>query len=303
MPSPVSSSRPIRIVHARDIGDDVARFYAEFATEPVIVRGAYADEPALAELTPDSVRALFAGRTLEAYERGTQAWARVAAEEIFAGFRTPTARYNVVDHPVGDSPFAGRLQPPPFLRHNWFAHGGAATAHHELSLICSAAGSFTPIHADGYGVQGWMWLAYGEKHWEIYRPECTPLIFDHVFKEFYHSRKDAPDRFPYLAHAEKFTGVAAAGDLLFFPAAWPHEVSTTAECFGIGGCLINDAQIEASMRCWLWERAQAFAGELDFKAFVADVSPGRCLDPAGAARTARALALCAEWETKNTTPS
>ena len=135
-------------------------------------------EESLAALTPPLVRELFRGRVLEAYERPTQQWTEVPAEEIFAGFDAGAARYNVVDHPARNSPFAGRLQPPPFLRHNWFSHGGPETARRELCVVCSAAGSFTPIHADRYGMQGWMWLADGCKHVEIYPPHCTPLLFD-----------------------------------------------------------------------------------------------------------------------------
>src|SRR5690606_755935 len=138
----------------------------------------------LQSLTREKVEQLFQGQQLQAYERTTQACVHVLAADLVAQLRQGEARYHVVDHPVNNSPLATTFDVPLFLRQNWFLNSGSNADGYEKSLICSAAGSFTPIHVDAYGMQGWMYLLYGKKQWELYHPRDIPLLFDDVFKEF-----------------------------------------------------------------------------------------------------------------------
>lgn len=66
-------TRPIRMVHAKELGDSVERFYTLYAAEPLIVKGVFADNPLLQSLTREKLEQLFQGQRLQAYERTTQA--------------------------------------------------------------------------------------------------------------------------------------------------------------------------------------------------------------------------------------
>jgi hypothetical protein len=201
-----------------------------------------------------------------------------------------------VDHSIVDSPLGALFEVPVFLRWNWFVKSGIDFDSLEKSVICSPPGSFTPLHLDAYGMQGWMYLICGKKVWELYPPHAVPVLFDPVFKEFYHAQKHAAERFPLLSCADRYVGTIEGGDLLFFPAGWPHQVTTVEASFGFGGSLINDFQIEEHMKWWLWERNLGLAGSLDLKTLILNLPPERFADAQGQARAQRALTLYNEWE-------
>jgi ribosomal protein L16 Arg81 hydroxylase len=85
------------------------------------------------------------------------------------------------------------------------------------------------------------------------------------------------------------------GDLLYFPAGWPHEVITFEESFGLGGAVVNDFQVIESMRSWLWEYSQSGPGNFDYVDFIQSMSALRPRSPDCVARTAAALQLHADW--------
>lgn len=294
-----SQIHPIRVVHADALQNSVDCFYEKYAHEPVIVKGLFTDNAFLQALNREKVEALFRGQTLQAYEKTTQNLVYIPATGLFDQLRSGQVLYNVVDHPLMDSPLAAAFEVPAFLQHNWFVNSGFNSDGYEKSISCTAGGNFTPLHVDAYGMQGWMYLLYGVKHWELYAPKYTPLLFDPLFKEFYHMRQDPPERFPLAPLAEKYVGTIEKGDLLFFPAAWSHQVETTEESFGIGGSVINDYQIAQSMECWLWERALNMAGELDLKQLLLNLPESRFSSEAGYQRTQAALARCAMWENRS----
>lgn len=287
---------PIPIIDISDFDGDITRFYAEYAHMPVIIKGVFADNEFFRDLTPSRVEALLKGQPLWAYERITQPGAYILADEIFANYRNGGVRYNVVDHPIGETPFALHFEYPSFLAHNWFIDSGFKTDWFPACVISTGSGNFSPIHTDPYGEQGWMYLVYGCKEWEFFHPRYIPLLFDVTYKTFFNTRDDVPEKFPFAHLAECYYGTMEGGDMLVFPPGWPHQVFTSKDSFGIGGAVVNDFLIDRQMRCWLWERSLWGNTSLDFKAFVTELGASRTFDAAGAQRTQAALQLCAEWE-------
>ena len=94
----------------------------------------------------------------------------------------------------------------------------------EKSLVVTPPGSFTPLHMDAYGMQGWMYLIEGRKHWEICPPGAVLALFDPIFKEFFDPRTHDASVFPLLPSAEKYVGTIEGGDLFYFPGAQLSEV-------------------------------------------------------------------------------
>ncbi len=295
-PAPVT--RSIRVVKAGEIGADPRGFYEEFAREPVVVKEVYDHLTELRALDWDGLTAMFAGGTLKTYDAQSFGEVAVAASEVFDGARGGPKKFNIVDHSVVGEAFGKMFEVAPFLRHNWIVGLLPGMAHMEKSLTVSPAGNFTSLHVDGYGMQGWMYLIQGHKSWELFPPRDIPLLFDPTFREFFDPRQPDPERYPYAEKAEKWAGDAGAGDLLYFPSSWAHQVWTHEPSFGFGGSVINDFQVMEETRCWLWERTLRMQGGVDFARLLAGIPPDRCYDEAGFRRTRAALELCRTWEAR-----
>ncbi len=296
MPHP-GQAHAVQVLHANDFNNNIDWFYARHAHLPVIIRGALADNPQIAGLDRAAIETTLHGCDLWAYDCATLTHGEyVKAETLFADIAAHRARYNVVDHSILETPLATDFSPPAFLRHNWFVGSPHDTNRFVASVNCSVKDSYSPIHVDPYGMQGWMCLLFGRKRWRLYAPEQIPLVYDMTSRRFFHRRLDDPLQFPLLDMADYWEGEIEAGDLLYFPAGWAHEVVTFEASFGVGGAIVNDFQIVESMRSWLWEYSQSGPGEFDFVDFVATMAELRPRTPDCAARTAAALKLHAEWQ-------
>lgn len=295
--SRMGQAHPIPVLHASDFGNSVEWFYARHAHTPLIVRGAFDDNPFVQGLDRPGVEKLLHGCPLWAYDCATLTKGEyINADELFADMAAQRARFNVVDHSVLETPLADKFQPPGFLRHNWFQGSPYDTDRFVASVNCSVKDSYSPIHVDPYGMQGWMYLLFGHKRWRLYPPDMIPLVYDMTSRRFYHRRRDDPARFPLLDWADYWEGEIEAGDLLYFPAGWAHEVVTFEASFGLGGALVNDFQVVESTRSWLWEYAQSGPGDFDYIAFISVMAGKRPRTPDCTARTADALTLFADWQ-------
>lgn len=293
----IGQAHAIAVLHANDFANNMEWFYARHAHQPVIIRGAMADSPQIAALERPAIEKLLQGCDLWAYDSATLTRGEyIKADVLFADMAAQLARYNVVDHSVLETPLADKFQPPAFLRHNWFAGSEYDTDRFVASVNCSVKDSYSPIHVDPYGMQGWMCLLFGHKRWRLYPPTMIPLIYDMTSRRFFHRRLDDPAQFPLLDWADYWEGEIQAGDLMYFPAGWAHEVVTFEASFGLGGAIVNDFQIVESTRSWLWEYSQSGPGDFDFIGFISRMAATRPRTPDCSLRTAAALQLFAAWQ-------
>jgi len=297
MRQPGDSSRTIRSVSAAEIRN-VSAFYQHYASEPLIVRGPFEPQHPIATLDLDAIERMLGDATMHIYG-SVAGYQEIPASEVLAGMRgQEIARHNVVDFYIAGTPLANLVEVPPFLTQNWFLGPPAHRDELEKSLVLSPAGSFTPLHLDAYAMQGWMYLIAGSKTWRFYPPEGALAAFDPVFKQFYDPRLHSLAQFPLLAQVDCYEGTIRGGELLYFPAGWIHQVTTTELSFGAGGSVINDYQIGEHMRWWLWERTLHLEGTLDLKRVIEQMPADRISGPAGYARVQSAIALCESWETR-----
>lgn len=287
--------RSIRVLDASEIQGDVDRFYRHFAHEPLILRNAFPPTHSLRALDLDGVRRLLGDVPIAVYNSISLGYLEISAATLFEEMHSKEPRYNVVDHSVVEAPLGKLFEPPPFLRHNWFEHAPANFDSMTKSVVLSPAQSFTPIHLDAYGMQGWMYLIAGRKHWRVYHPKDLLLLWDPVFKSFYDPRKHDLAQYPARHLAEPWEGTLEAGELFYFPAGWVHEVSTPVPSFGVGGSVFNDYQIVEHMRWWLWEKTLRLQGTLDLARVVREMPRERFSGPEGRARAEQALALYESW--------
>jgi hypothetical protein len=287
-------AKDIRQIVTSDFGGDSERFYREFANAPVIVHGVFAGNDFIQSLTLSQIEESFKARTVSGYDRKNDAKGRIR-EEIpgdlfFADLRGGASHYYVFDHAVSDSSLAGKVSVPAFLEQNWL------TDEYSLNLTLSGKGSFTPLHEDGSGQQAWMYLVQGVKHWTLYPPHCRPLIWDSLFKDFYNPRKSDPSRYPFsqCAEADQVTAVLRAGELIFIPPGWAHQVETTQDSIGIGGNILNEFQALASIETGLNEKAHALRHDFDLL-FVVHDKRNQWTTVYGKSQITQAIQLAEEW--------
>lgn len=116
-----------------------------------------------------------------------------------------------------------------------FLKPGGRLAYDCASPLLTKADEYTALHYDPpqFG-GGWMYLSKGEKFWVLVHPKETPLLV--MNEEGY--LKDLP-----LDELAKFVsspdsvryGTLRAGQFLFFPPSWSHQVTTPSECVGLAG--------------------------------------------------------------------
>ena len=318
----------IPTIAAGDVGNNSEVFFERFGDTPVIVRGAF-PPAAVPTVTPATAARWLRGQTLRAVDHATQQHVPLAAEAFFAGLRQGDTRYSVVDHSTAGTPFGEAVRDPAVLQWNWLADPLAASFPPGLrgwwdrSLVASAAGTYTPLHTNSYGLSGWMYLCYGHKVWHFYPPQSRGALYDPLFKDFYDPRlaveeRGAPasagdpdgyaSRFPLapLVRDEERSGVLRGGELMVFPGGWMHRVETLAESLGFGGGVLNRQRVVDATRWWLVDRSLGFRGTLDLEAFLEHrlaaltVAAGGAALPGGdtsadVERVAQALRLCRRW--------
>ena len=282
----------VPVVDAGTLHGDPRAFHGRHAATPVIVRGVYPPSHPLARLDLDQAAALLGDVPVQVYDGETQDSLEVQASALFADMKAGVVRYNVVDHTLVGTAFGAIFEAPDFFGQNWFLGPPAHLDRMARSLVLTAAGTFTPLHLDAYGMQGWMYLVTGRKLWELYPPSEALSLWDPLAKTFYDPTKHRPEAFPALAHAARWVGAAAAGDLMYVPAGWVHQVETTEASLGVGGSVLNDHQIVEHVRCWLWERTMDLQGPLDLEKLLLELPRDRYADDLGWARGREALELC-----------
>ena len=217
----VGRAHAIPVIDASAFGGTVEGFYADYADRPVILRGVLRDNPYVQGLDRPALEALLHGVPLWGFDSATLRHGEyIHADVLFDDMRAGRARWNVVDHSVLETPLADRFVPPTFLRHNWFEGSGMDTDRFVASVNCSVRGSFSPIHVDPYGMQGWMYLIFGRKRWRLYPRKQIPLLYDMTLRTLYHRTQHDAAQFPLLEMADYWEGELGPGELLFFPAGW-----------------------------------------------------------------------------------
>jgi hypothetical protein len=103
-------------------------------------------------------------------------------------------------------------------------------------LYMGPAGSGSGMHSDFMGTAAWNMLFAGQKEWRFYPPYQTSQVYAGEVDAF---RPDG-DRFPLFSEAEGLSCVQRAGDIIYTPSNWWHQVRNRTCTLALTENFIND---------------------------------------------------------------
>jgi len=108
---------------------------------------------------------------------------------------------------------------------------GKMKARHFPSIFVSKADTGSPLHSDADMSRFWVHMLSGKKLWRIFPPSEYWRLYPSTEDDDYYPQIFAVDamepdfeKFPHLEGALVYETVLSAGEVLFVPEGWPHQV-------------------------------------------------------------------------------
>ncbi|ESW10032.1 hypothetical protein PHAVU_009G175900 [Phaseolus vulgaris] len=110
-------------------------------------------------------------------------------------------------------------------------------------------GSWTPLHADVFRSYSWSANVCGKKRWLFLDPSQCPLIFDRNMKNCVYNIFDevSNSKFPGFSKAIWLECTQDAGEIIFVPSGWYHQVHNLEDTISI-----NHNWFNAYNLSWVW---------------------------------------------------
>ncbi|KAL0095023.1 hypothetical protein J3Q64DRAFT_1716994 [Phycomyces blakesleeanus] len=105
-------------------------------------------------------------------------------------------------------------------------------------------GTFTPFHADVYRSYSWSSNICGVKKWTLFRPGQEHLYKNKRGDLVYDIRNVDPLEFPDFERAERIVLYQKAGETLFVPSGWFHQVENLGPTISINHNWTNSTNVE-----------------------------------------------------------
>ncbi|KAI0954172.1 hypothetical protein AcV7_007480 [Taiwanofungus camphoratus] len=127
---------------------------------------------------------------------------------------------------------------PDIFQDDWMnAYYSACTDDDFRFVYVGAAGTFTPLHRDVYTSYSWSTNVYGRKRWWLFPPEQTEHLFrkgrEEHMETVYDVRDVNPDEYPGFVQAQPIVVEQKAGETIFVPSGWYHQVENLTTCISI----------------------------------------------------------------------
>jgi len=115
---------------------------------------------------------------------------------------------------------------------NWWWTERRGSEDDYRFVYLGPAGTSTPLHHDVLLSYSWSANVAGCKRWTLFPPSETHKLLDRTGRRLAHdvhlARAEAAGEFPALGGARRVEVVQRAGEALFVPAGWHHQVVLTA---------------------------------------------------------------------------
>ncbi|KAI0664786.1 Clavaminate synthase-like protein [Cubamyces menziesii] len=137
---------------------------------------------------------------------------------------------------------------PDIFRDDWMnAYYSAHTEDDFRFVYVGAAGTFTPLHRDVYTSYSWSTNVCGRKRWWLFPPEQTPLLFRKGGEEHLETAFDVRDvdsaQYPLFHQASPIVIEQEAGETIFVPSGWYHQVENLTDCISINHNWCNSVNL------------------------------------------------------------
>ncbi|KAK3274760.1 hypothetical protein CYMTET_17069 [Cymbomonas tetramitiformis] len=204
--------------------------------------------------------ALEAGETAPSLEAG-EPWKDLKDPQALV-LRPPDDWQPVPCHVEGRAcPVYGAYQTPAWFADDWLnwyhdrqrAEGdealqGVKCADYRF-LYLGPAGSSTPLHSDVLRSYSWSVNVCGRKRWVIWPSSDTIRLFDKHGHEMPQDAETAsPNDFPHLGGTRPLKVIQEAGDAIFIPSGWHHQVLNLEETLSINHNWLNACNVN-----WTWQ--------------------------------------------------
>ncbi len=214
------------------------------------------------QLSTAELKQWLEGKVLWVYSRNSgESWREWTSEDFVDAWSAPDADpgLNVVDVYLLEPRFEAVFPVHPAMDTANLLNRDERTAHYRRSVVLTAPGAYTPMHVDGYGCGGWMYLIEGEKHWEIVEADRGPGLWDARTHDYADPRTGN-----WPAGVPSWTATLRGGEMMIFPPGFVHRVATPKRCIGFGGNFLTAGLVQTGVDVWRREIAENQAGELDF---------------------------------------
>ena len=145
--------------------------------------------------------------------------------------------------------------PPPPPHHSW------------CELLLGTAHSFTPLHCDFFGADGYVQLVEGAKVW-IYGPPESREAMEALYNTsaLPVTKLRISDAEAMLRHGIRCQ-LQQKGELIYMPGGWPHAVKNLTPTIAFGGSYLRACHLDETFR---WMDTQIHTAE-DFDVFHIDL--------------------------------
>ncbi|KAI0077514.1 Clavaminate synthase-like protein [Panus rudis PR-1116 ss-1] len=134
---------------------------------------------------------------------------------------------------------------PVLFRDDWMNSYYTGHTDDDFRFVyMGAEGTFTPLHRDVYTSYSWSTNIFGRKRWWLFPPEQTPYLFmKNRNVNVYDIRKVDEEDFPDIRKAKPIVVEQEAGETIFVPSGWYHQVENLTFCISINHNWCNSVNL------------------------------------------------------------
>ncbi|KAJ2710751.1 hypothetical protein H4R19_003592 [Coemansia spiralis] len=142
----------------------------------------------------------------------------------------------------GSAPQAYAPAPP--LSNDWLNvfhdHGAPELDDDYRFCYMGGDGTWTPFHEDVFRSYSWSANICGAKHWLLVAPGQTQLFTDRMGNWVYDMTAPDEERFPHARLVQRIEFVQHAGETVFVPSGWWHQVRNIGDTISINHNWANE---------------------------------------------------------------
>lgn len=131
---------------------------------------------------------------------------------------------------------------PDYLDRDWFAESQSETLRSWRWMYVCPAGSRSSLHVDVHGSSAWLAVLRGRKRVRMFDSPHRPAQTVDLFVN---------DDWSHHAVARRHDVDLAAGDILFIPSGWWHQVLNLEDSIAITGNLLDATSFASIWSTWL----------------------------------------------------